>query len=749
MCSSPAHGPAAAVPSSAPNAAGGRWRAFSRLAGWSAALLLFLALFLPLWQQAFPPLPGRITLEVTFARGLPGVAEPLLTTGEPDDGDFLAVRYVDAENAVLFYDVWGVGGPASRPFALRPGERRTLEVELPTLGHVPTVKSQEKRPLRALLDGVALLDEPVHFHRRAPAAIFFAANPIGGTLVQERFRGELAWPAGRVVRGGPEALFSRGQRLGWLARTQPLALLGRAAVSVATGALLAWLLAWAGRRWQARTPRPARTPVFPAPAYPHAPHRWFVATAAVCTLAFTAVLTHGTFRLLVPDAFANLYDYQAASLLAGRLDLPAEARTSESFVFEGRHYLYFGPTPALLRLPLVAGRIAFGELSRCFLIGYYVLLLVAAYALLVHVARRAGGPDRWPARGTVVLFIATTGLSTTLFFLASRTYVYHEAILCGAMFAVWSGYFSLRYLAAPERAWWVGALGCGLLAIHARPTTGLFALCLSGSAAIAVALRGRSGAVPAGAAEPSLFVRLRRPALVGVLSTVGILSFNAVSYLKFRSFEGAPLRYHVQYDEARIKRIEGRNFHLSNFRYNFDAYAWRPDLLLRPTFPYLYSHRRGELAVYEAAKMDLEEPTLALPYTTPALLLLALAGGAGAWLAWPAARVPLGAIAAAATPMSLALFTAVAISQRYTADFCPALILAGAFGLQAIDLLRPSWRRAALTTLALLTVAGALVTLALTLQYQGELVWGVPDDMKARYQSLRKAVDGFLGFPRS
>ena len=55
-------------------------------------------------------------------------------------------------------------------------------------------------------------------------------------------------------------------------------------------------------------------------------------------------------------------------------------------------------------------------------------------------------------------------------------------------------------------------------------------------------------------------------------------------------------------------------------------------------------------------------------------------------------------------------------------------------------------RRVAWIALFGLGVVGVLVTLAITLHYQGELVWGVPEEIKARYQMLRHAVDSALGF---
>jgi hypothetical protein len=722
-------------------------RTLSPLAGGIAAFLTLCWQVIPLWNAHFPSPSTSIILNVTFPTGVEGRCEPIITTGRTDDGDFLAIRYLNQESAVVLYDVWGVGGPTSPPFALQPGRRRTLRIEMPTLAQVPHFAPREKRPLRVVLDGEPLLNDSVFFHRRMPADLFFASNPIGGTLVDQRFRGQLTLPDGKVLRGGPQALFGWTTRLVWIVRTQTPALLRQIAIAIAVGIATAWI--WP-RLSALRFPQLTRdvnatariTHSFP-------PHAWFGATVALCAVAFVAVLTSGTFQMITADEFSNLYDVQARSFLQGRLSLPDEARTGESFIFEGRNYMYFGPTPALLRMPFTILNIAFGKLGRCFMLGYFIALLAGVYVLQIYVARLASGGIGWPSRCAVVLFVATVGLGTTLFFLSSRTYIYHEAILCGAMFALWSGYFSLRYLAAPNHRWWMGALACGLFSVHARPPSGLFALALVGCAAALVLVQAwmrwkKETHVATGISGVGV---IRSPLLVGMLAIGCVLSFNGLSYLKFKSFEGAPLKYHVQYQEGRLAAIDGKNFHLSNFRFNFDAYVWRPDFVIRKNFPYFYIHNSND-RVYPNVKNDLFEPTLALPYAMPALVFLGALGGVLAFVTWPAARPGLSVITLAGAVMALALFTAVAVSHRYTGDFCPPLILTGAFGLQSSEWLAPIWRRVFLTLAIIFAACSIPITSALTLHYQGALVWGVPADAKARYESLRTTVDRMLGLDR-
>src|SRR5688572_15710864 len=139
-----------------------------------------------------------------------------------------------------------------------------------------------------------------------------------------------------------------------------------------------------------------------------------------------------------------------------------------------------------------------------------------------------------------------TGGGSTLLFLGSRVYVYHEAILCGIAFALWSGYFSLRYLESPTRRWWIAALITGVLAVQARPPVGIFASFLLGVvAAKHVIVNSRARA------------QWRASFSIGVLTVCGLLSLPALAYLKFGTFDVAPVRYHVQYTPDRVARIDG------------------------------------------------------------------------------------------------------------------------------------------------------------------------------------------------
>ena len=465
-------------------------------------------------------------------------------------------------------------------------------------------------------------------------------------------------------------------------------------------------------------------------------HRWFILTTFLCSTVFSAVLTGGSFRFDYEEAFGSFYDYQAASLLQGRLDVPEQAISIEAFIVDGRFYGYFGPTPALLRVPLVVAGVGFGRLSRGFMLVYYVAALVAAYLILIEASRLIGSGTTPPEKWSVAVFQINTGLGSSIFFLSSSAYIYHEAILCGVTFALWSVWCALRHNAAPDGRWWIGSLVCGVLSVHARPSAGLFALTLLGGVALTQARRAWR--------EQRTAVGLRRPLGIAALAAVGVLSFNGLSYLKFKTFDGCPLRLNVQYDPARLAKIDGSQFHLTNVPFAFGAYFLRPNFAVTKHFPY-FQINGGPERIYPGAKLDLVEPTLGFPFAMPGLFALATLGCAAAFVHSRAARPAITLLLAAAMPMSLAMFAAVAISHRYTADFCPVLVCAAAFGTVATQEADAGWRNLLRAGLLVVTLASLAITIALTLRHQGESVWAVPEEIRHHYQNLCRKADAFFG----
>jgi hypothetical protein len=459
-------------------------------------------------------------------------------------------------------------------------------------------------------------------------------------------------------------------------------------------------------------------------------HRWFFLSSGICTIAFVWLITDGSFRLIYRERFGDFYDFQARSLLAGRLDVPPAVLSGEGFYFGGKCYGYFGICPAVLRLPFVALGIGFGKLSRAFMTIYFMGALFASYLIFIQLRAVLDRQSKPPSSTATLLLIVNVGAGSTLLFLASRAYVYHEAILAGAAFALGSTYFTLRYLSRPCFRSAGGALALGVCAVHCRPTSGLFALSFLGACALITMLCNRQ----------SLKRTAKSNLAVALLSVIGFLSFNGISYLKFHTFDGMPLRYNIQFLEnpGRIGRINGEELHAGNIRLNADAYFGTFTGVFTRHFPFIRD-QGVVIDKYPGTVYDLNEPILAIPYSMPGLALLSLMGVALGAFTEQYFRRALIALGVAFVPMALVLFMAVVSSQRYTGDFVPALVIAASIGLALSD--TRTWRVWLQMSAMPFALASVFVTFALALRYQGEEVWGVPDSAKSHYRQIKHWFD--------
>jgi hypothetical protein len=737
-------------------------RLLLRLAA-AAALFVLLAA----WRagERYAIFPNPLALELTLEPGEPHRADPLIVSGITGAGDFLAVRFDDARTVRFHYDSWGVPALISQPVTVVPGVPLRLRVTMPALDRVAGAATPVSALVRVECDGVVVLDATGQAFTRAAHQIYFGENHIGGTSCGPRLRGRITGPGGAPLSGEPGATLPLPHRVRDWAGHFP-----RPAVALALLSLV--LVALAGKI--PRLPALVRSGAAAVRR-----HRWFAGAALGATLGYAWLVTLGSFNFNHPEVFGSFYDFQADSLLKGRLDVPNEAIEGEAFEARGRLYGYFGPTPALLRVPFVALGLGFAKMSRALMVVYFVASLVAAYLLLREarrlIAARAAcvrssafrqgletRPDQAPSRerdGTtnkdtldpseappspfaVIALVAGVGWGSTIFFLGSRALIFHEAILAGIAFALWSVWCALRHLRAPDSRWWLGALACGVASVHCRPPTGLFALTFLGCVALAIWVhRG-----PARWTAPAL----RRALLIGGCCALGQLSLNGLAWLKFRTFDPAPLAISRPYAEpGRLAHIDGKSLHLVNLPYNFDTYVLRPNFRLERGFPWFYLGSHTPRRDFPRAKIDLPDFTLAVPYAMPGLFLLATLGALGAAIARPGARLALALLWLAVLPMTLALFAAVATAQRYTGDFCPFLIAAACFGLAAAESAPAIARRFLRSLIALATVAAVAVHVAITLQYQGAYLWGVPEEVRVNYQSLRHRVDAWFGAPPS
>lgn len=190
---------------------------------------------------------------------------------------------------------------------------------------------------------------------------------------------------------------------------------------------------------------------------------------------------HGGFPLATRIGHReHYYTVAALSLLHGRLDVPYSSLTFECFMRGGRCYGYFGITPSLLRLPVVAllgsAAKALRWESLYFNLGFLVLAGGGWWISRQLVALWAPGLGR-RASAVVGISAAAAALGASpLLWLVARPLVYEEAILWGAAFGSVAMGAAIALRQRPRAGTVAVLIVADILAMNARPTSGASAL---------------------------------------------------------------------------------------------------------------------------------------------------------------------------------------------------------------------------------------------------------------------------------
>lgn len=191
---------------------------------------------------------------------------------------------------------------------------------------------------------------------------------------------------------------------------------------------------------------------------------------------------------------SNFFDSQARALMDGHLWVTPGSLGIEAFHVDGREYMYFGPFPALLRIPVLWTTTEFdGRLTVASMLAAYLVFAVMTVRLLWLVRDRLRPADE-PASAReafwlcAVLTLCLAGTSLT--FNASLPWVYHEVYAWAVALAVGAAYWLVRVQLDPRPgsiAWLIAFV----LALVLTRTPGGFAVGLATLALGAWMLAGR------------------------------------------------------------------------------------------------------------------------------------------------------------------------------------------------------------------------------------------------------------------
>lgn len=401
---------------------------------------------------------------------------------------------------------------------------------------------------------------------------------------------------------------------------------------------------------------------------------------------------------------SNFFDLQARAFLDGRIWVPRGSLGIEGFVLRGQEYMYFPPFPALLRIPVLFtteeydGRLTLLSMALAFLV---MAVMTARLVWLVRDLMYPGVVVGRLEATSMALFLALATGGTTLTFVASDPWVYHEVYAWSIPLVVGSMYWMLRVLHSPDPPAVAWLVVFALATIMTR-TTGGWAVCLVSIGIGAWLLTGR------------LHPDRRRTGwwvLGGSAAALG--AGIAYNWVKFRHPYLFPLEDQVwtELNTRRQEALEVNGGTITGPQFFWTSFVnyFRPDgIRFVDYFPWITlpaepARARGN------AFLDQSYRTGSVTAFMPWLLsLTALAAVVVLRPGVDTARRTLRAPLVAGILVTGGVMGYGYLAYRYTSEFVPALVLGGAIGVCAVNhwlLRRPRWVYAAgLVVMAALTV---------------------------------------------
>jgi hypothetical protein len=496
---------------------------------------------------------------------------------------------------------------------------------------------------------------------------------------------------------------------------------------------------------------------------------------AVSGAAFSWLVTGGTFQFLRSLPGSNFYDVQARSLLHGTWSMPASVLSIEGIRTDGRTDMYYGPVPALLRIPVLIFTHRFdGRLTEPSLLIAFLLALIFASLLSWRIrcmVRGSAGVSRLEAGLTAVL-IAVIGLGSVFFFLGTTALVYEEAEMWGAALALGAFYALVGFLDRPSIARLVATGVLATLAMMTRGSVGAGPLVAIGLAAVLYLFTWVSTRAPRRRPRARRLTQMFGVRVadasgwfgVGLIAALGIPSaiYVAINEIKFDTPFSIPLNHQVisianVHRQAVLAANGGSLFGLKFLPTNLLQFI-RPDALtFTRLFPWIFFP--GKAQVLGHLLYDTRDWTSSIPASMPVLFIL---GVVGVFVVWRRTGSPLRSHDAGSAPeiaaLRLPLIGAAAgtvgiliiafIAQRYLADAMPLLLLAALTGWHFVN---SRWAVTSITArtvgtvlLVVLTLFELWTTFSLSLFYQRELGSAISIPQRAGMVSFQQQVNQSL-----
>jgi hypothetical protein len=364
--------------------------------------------------------------------------------------------------------------------------------------------------------------------------------------------------------------------------------------------------------------------------------------------------------VFVKEVLGGAFDSQAEHFLRGDVGVDAAAIAHETMIVNGKVRMYFGPFPALLRVPLnFIYPVGHGKWSRIsgFCAGVIALF---AYAGLVGTALRSSPLSsrarNWIGNACMIGF----ALGSPLLLLLGNLSIYDEAIIWGFAWSVAALYFVCRSRTTEGAALTRSLLGLSLCA---------------GAALLSRATFGAPFVLIAPLLAFRLFRRQPIRNITALLLPLGVaLGFYLfLSYARFGDFSGMNMRYNIN-PVQRDFAVKHRLFRIERVPYSFADYVVLRTPRLQRQAPFLKANRQdyGHENLYV---MPFTETYSSLLWSSSWILLGGVIGVA--MLLRPGGGDGVDrAVAAILLLQVIIILSFMGLAQRYLAEFFPFLIFA-------------------------------------------------------------------------
>jgi hypothetical protein len=410
--------------------------------------------------------------------------------------------------------------------------------------------------------------------------------------------------------------------------------------------------------------------------------------AVVAGAVFLAVLLNGHLSLLQrPPAAEDFFDVQAHSLLHLRWDVPRSALFIEGFLVHGKIYEYFGPLPALIRLPVAAVTDSLD--AR---LGQISMLLAFAVAMTFTIRLgtrlrpmvRGSAPVTRGERWAVGTFTFVVGAGSVLVVLAGRAWAYHEAEVWGVALALGAFEFVIAFTLTRRHKHLVLASALTTGALLSRTSVGLGPLAALGLLLLASLWPSARRLVGMRGDAPARSLLLLH---VGAI-LVPIALYSYVNYAKFGTLFSVPFTSQLSKEAYRpILATNGGSMFGPKFVPTTALQYLRPDALhFSSLFPWVTFPPRESIASVGNVVVN-RELTGSYPASMPLLTLLGVVGMVAVARPSRRRRPSLSSLRAPMVGGMVAAFatlTFASISHRYLSDFIPLGVLAALVGTHVV-----------------------------------------------------------------